>query len=243
MALDGSVLPVANRQRRRHGQQDRPRCQQHGHQQRAASHAAHRSRNRQPRKPAGMESLKDKIEKFLEIGDGYGSGYGDGSGDGSGSGIKSFNGKDVYQIDKTPTIVTRIKGNLAKGFILNDDLSLDPCYIVKGNGYFAHGKTLEEARTALQDKIFSNMDTDEAIDMFLDTFEKGKAYKGTQFFEWHHYLTGSCLMGRESFVKNKNLDLNELYTVEDFIEICENAYGGEIIKDLKERWEDEKVMF
>ena len=125
---------------------------------------------------------------------------------------------------------------------MNDDLSLDPCYIVKGNGFFAHGKTLEEARTALQDKIFSNMDTDEAIDMFLDTFEKGKAYKGTQFFEWHHYLTGSCLMGRESFVKNKNLDLNELYTVEDFIEICEDAYGGEIIKELKERWKNESKI-
>jgi len=179
-------------------------------------------------------------------GSGYGSGYGNGDGSGNdygdGYGIKSFNGKEVYRIDEIPTIVTRIKGNLAKGFILNGDLSLDPCYIVKGNGFFAHGKTLEEARTSLQDKIFSNMDTEEAIDMFLNTFEKGKAYKGTQFFEWHHYLTGSCLMGRKSFVKNKNLDLNELYTVEDFIEICENAYGGEIIKELKERWKDESKI-
>ena len=174
----------------------------------------------------------------LGYGWGDGSGYANGAGYTDGLGIK-INRKEVYQIDKTQTIVTRIKGNLAKGFILNDDLSLDPCYIVKGNGYFAHGKTLEDARSALQDKIFSNMDTDEAIDMFLDTFEKGKAYKGTQFFEWHHYLTGSCLMGRESFVKNKNLDLNELYTVEEFIEICENAYGGEIIKELKERWKNE----
>ena len=173
---------------------------------------------------------------------GVGSGEGSGDGVGYGSGIKSFNGKEGYLIDYSPTIVTRIKGNLAKGFILNDDLSLSPCYIVKGNGYFAHGKTLEEARAALQDKIFSNMDTDEAIDMFLDTFEKGKAYKGTQFFEWHHYLTGSCLMGRESFVRNKNLDLDELYTVEDFIEICENAYGGEIIKELKERWKNESKI-
>lgn len=182
----------------------------------------------------------EDVKAWISNGDGQGNGWGDGSG--NGQGIKSFNEEKVYQIDDTPTIVTRIKGNLAKGFILNDDLSLDPCYIVKGNGFFAHGKTLEEARTALQDKIFENMDTDEAIDMFLDTFEKGKAYKGTQFFEWHHHLTGSCLMGRKSFVKNKKLDLNELYTVEDFIEICENAYGGEIIKELKERWKNESKI-
>lgn len=27
-----------------------------------------------------------------------------------------------------------------------------------------------------------------------------------------------------------------MYTVDEFIEICENDYGSEIIKELKERW-------
>ena len=43
-------------------------------------------------------------------------------------------------------------------------------------------------------------------------------------------------MGREAFVRNKGLDLNDSYTVEEFIEICQNAYGIKIIKQLKEKW-------
>ena len=84
-------------------------------------------------------------------------------------------------------------------------------------------------------KIFKNMDSDEAIDAFIKEFEMEKKYPGTKFFEWHHYLTGSCLMGRENFVKNHDLDLEAEYTVKEFIEICENDYGSDVIRRLKER--------
>lgn len=166
-----------------------------------------------------------------------GSGNGFGSGRGSGDGLKSFNNMDVYVLDSVQTIITHIKETFAKGFIVNSDLTLSQCFIAKGNGYFAHGKTLKEARESLMAKIFENMDSDEAISEFINKFEKNKAYPGTDFFEWHHYLTGSCLMGRESFVKNHGLDLNRHYTVKEFINICENDYGGEIIKKLKEFYE------
>lgn len=83
------------------------------------------------------------------------------------------------------------------------------------------------------------MDVDESINTFINTFiskfNLDKKYPGTDFFEWHHYLTGSCLMGREAFVKNHGLDLQAKYTVKEFIDICENDYGGEIIKQLKEK--------
>ena len=42
-------------------------------------------------------------------------------------------------------------------------------------------------------------------------------------------------MGRETFVRNRGLDLQEKYTVEEFVDICENDYGSEIIKQLKEK--------
>ena len=178
---------------------------------------------------------------------GCGSGFGDGSssgrssgrgsGFGDGCGLKSFNNMDVYVLDSVQTIITHIKETFAKGFIVNSDLTLSQCFIAKGNGYFAHGKTLKEARESLMAKIFENMDSDEAVSEFINKFEKNKAYPGTDFFEWHHYLTGSCLMGRESFVKNHGLDLNRYYTVKEFINICENDYGGEIIKKLKEFYE------
>ena len=174
-------------------------------------------------------------------GDGYGlgSGYGYSSGGygyGSGDGIKSFNGKFVYMIDEIQTIISNIKGNLARGFILNSDLTLSPCYICKNERYFAHGETLKEARRALQEKILENMDTDEAIERFLSTFEKEKKYPVKDFYEWHHYLTGSCEMGRKSFMRDRNVTFDDTYTVDEFIALCEYSYGSEIIKELKERW-------
>ena len=164
-------------------------------------------------------------------GDGSGSGYGYGSG----SGIKEFNGQAVYMVDGVATIITAVKLNLAKGFILNRDFTLNPCYIVKGNGYFAHGETIKEAQQALQGKIFENMDTEEAIERFLCTFKKGEKYKGQDFFLWHHYLTGSCEMGRRAFVRDRGLDLEAYYTVEEFLELCKDSYGGDILQQLQER--------
>ena len=98
--------------------------------------------------------LKDKINKFLQIdnGSGYGYGYGfgsgsgyddgsgygynsgygygfgdgdgDGSGSGSGDGIQIFNNYKIYFIDGIQTIIKSIFKGVAKGFILNSDLSL-----------------------------------------------------------------------------------------------------------------------
>lgn len=172
-------------------------------------------------------------------GDGSGYGYGDGSGYGDGDGddhLSSINKKSVYLIDKVPTIILSIHMALAKGFILNSDLTMTPCYVVKGNGCFAHGKTPQEAQEALRKKMLENMDTDEAIDKFCETFKAAELYSGHEFFEWHHYLTGSCEMGREAFVKRHGIDLDKTYTVEEFIELTEDDYGGEIIKNLKERY-------
>ena len=171
-------------------------------------------------------------------GSGYGYGYGDGSGygygDGSGYGIKSINGKNVYLVDRVQTIITQVRNNIAKGFILNKDLSLELCYVVKGHNLFAHGTTSKSAFQALQEKIFENLDPDEVIEEFRKKFKKDAKYKGEEFYTWHHILTGSCEMGRNSFVRNHDIDLAEKFTVEEFIELCENDYGGEIIKRLKE---------
>lgn len=73
-------------------------------------------------------------------------------------GIKSINGHTVYRVDNKPTIFTNIHGNVAKGYILVFNVILEPCYIVKGNGYFAHGETLQEAQSALEEKIIGNIE-------------------------------------------------------------------------------------
>lgn len=182
---------------------------------------------------------------------GYGSGYGAGSGSGYGSGdgygfrnapgIGMFNNQQVRSIDNTPTIITSLKGNIAKGFILNSDFTLSPCFVVKHNSIFAHGETLHEAQQALERKLFDGMEVEEKIEMFLKEFEHNKKYKGSVFFDWHNKLTGSCEMGRKSFVRDNSLSLDDEYTVDEFIAITENSYGSEIIKQLKVSWERARI--
>lgn len=169
-------------------------------------------------------------------GDGSGGGYGDGSGDGYGygDGWKSINGNKIYRIDNVLTIITHLNKNVAKGKILNRDLTTEDCYVVKGHNEFSHGKTIKEAMQSLEEKIFDNMDTEETIEEFRKKFKDDRKYKGTTFFKWHHNLTGSCLMGRESFVKNNEIDLNKMYSVQEFIKLTENDFGGSVIRELKQ---------
>ena len=196
----------------------------------------------------------EKIKEFLNIqngygsgdgyGDGDGSGYGDGSGHGSGDGsgygycygIKSFNKQPVYLIDGVETIIKQLRKNIAKGFILNRDLTLTPCYVVKGHNKFAHGETLKKALADLENEIFEDMYTEEAIERFIEQFsDLNKKYPAKDFYVWHNRLTGSCEMGRTQFVKNGGFDLeNDTFTVQEFIDITRDAFGGEVIKQLEE---------
>ena len=123
-------------------------------------------------------------------GDGYGFGYGDGFGFGSGSGcsdgcgfgsgsgfgygdgLKSINSQKIYKIDNINTIITSIHNNIAKGFILSRDLTLEKCYIAKGQNKFAHGETIKKAVQSLSDKIYEDLDVDEAIEEFRKKFNK-----------------------------------------------------------------------
>ena len=170
-------------------------------------------------------------------GDGDGSGYGDGYGYGSGygSGIKRINGYDVYMIDGVPTIITSLRGDIAKGYILREDLSFEPCFVVKRGGLFAHGETLRKAMEALRDKMFEDMPEEERIAAFVEEHEWGKAYPNADYFNWHHRLTGSCEMGRKAFVSRHGS-----MTVEEFIALTKHDYGGDVIKALRKVYEEEE---
>lgn len=152
--------------------------------------------------------------------------------------ISSLNGEQIFYIDGVPTIFKRIIGNLAKGFIVNlRGFTKSACYIVRGDGYFAHGETAKEAQDALFEKILEDKPEEERIEDFIAHFPKGKKAKGNEYYEWHHILTGSCKFGRDEFVRQNHIDLNSEYTPEEFIEIVKNAYGSDIIKQLKREYE------
>ena len=191
-----------------------------------------------------MEALKTAAERFAEavdsIGSGYGSGCGDGYGSGDGHSIKSFCGQKVYQIDDVPTLIDHVHGNAAKGRILRTDLSTEDCYIAKQGILFAHGETLRAAMDALRDKLFEDM-PEERIAEFVKAHEWGKQYPSADYYDWHHRLTGSCDMGRSEFAKRHGYSLtdDELLTVEEFIKLTENSYGGSVIRKLREAYKEE----
>ena len=205
-----------------------------------------------------MEALEEKIKKFLSLSHGYGSGYGsgDGSGDGSGygdgsgsgygygsgdgsgyvDGIEVINGKKVYMVDGMQTVITNVHVNLARGFILNNDLTLTPTYIAKCGDFFAHGETAVDAMRDARTKYEDNHIVDERLRLFRETFpDWDKKIPAKELFDWHHRLTGSCEQGRIAFCKEHGLDwMNGEYSVNEFIELTKDAYGGEIIRRLAE---------
>ena len=196
-----------------------------------------------------MESLTERIEAFISsgsgsgdgsgYGSGHGSGYGSGSGYGYGSGyggIKSYNCKSVCLVDGIQTIITAVKGNLAKGYIVNRDLTLTSCYIAENGNKFAHGKTLKEAVLALQDKILEDMSEEERVSAFMECHNYDGIYPVSDLYDWHHRLTGSCEMGRQQFAKDHGIDLDGKMSVKTFIELTKSAYGGEIIKQLEKEY-------
>ena len=182
-------------------------------------------------------TLDDKVKAFLSVNSGDGSGYGDGDGSGYGSGygsgIKSFNRETVYRIDGVNTLIRSVRGNTAHGTIVNVDLTLTPCYIVKQDNVFAHGETLREAMEALRDKLFEDMPEDERIDAFLRETDREKAYPTQYFYDWHHRLTGSCDMGRKQFARDHGVDLEHgMMTLTEFLELTKNSYGGDVIRKV-----------
>ena len=186
-----------------------------------------------------METLEDRIKAFLSVsyGSGDGDGYGYGSGSGDGYGIKDLNGDKVYVIDDVPTIIKSVRDNIAQGFILNSDLTLHPCYIVKEQNHFAHGDTLHDAFTSLQEKLYDGSTEEERIEAFRKKFpDYDTPYPNRDLFAYHHILTGSCSMGRESFCKNKGINLDDTTTVRQFVLLTKDSYGSATIRKLPQTY-------
>ena len=176
-----------------------------------------------------MESIEKAIALWVENGSVSGYGYGDG--------VTNFCGRHVYEVDDIQTIITSIHGNYAKGQILNRDLTTAPCWIAKQDRYFAHGKTLREAHRALIEKLYEAEPLEDRINRFVSEHKQGVEYPAEDFYSWHHILTGSCKMGRKTFAKDHGIDIeNDTMTVERFIELTKNSYGGYAILELEKHY-------
>ena len=161
----------------------------------------------------------------------FGFGYGNGD-------VIALNGNIVDYIDNVPTIIIQVHGNIACGYIVKEDLTLEPCFIAKVGNSFAHGKTLKEAVTDAKAKETKRLPIEERIEKFIEIFGPlDSEHTGKEFYDWHHILTGSCRMGRDGFCKSHNIDLAQKYSVRYFLNITKDSYGGDVIKSIKEKYE------
>jgi hypothetical protein len=91
--------------------------------------------------------------------------------------------------------------------------------ITDGNGAWAHGQTLDEAREDLLYKI-GNRSLDELRKMDPDEpMSFGKAVG------LYRIITGACSAGCRGFVERNGLSKERTYTVAEIIEITKGAYG------------------
>ena len=173
---------------------------------------------------------------------GCGSGKGSGYGYGSGYGVKELNGDNVYLVDEIQTIIKSVHGNIAQGFILHSDLTLQSCYIVKEQNLFSHGETLHDAFTALQEKLYGDSTEEERIEAFVKKFpDYDTPYSNRDLFTYHHVLTGSCRMGREFFCDDKGINLDGSTTVREFVSLTKDSYGSETIRRLPQAYGVDEV--
>ena len=101
-------------------------------------------------------------------------------------------------------------------------------YIVTdGNGKYAHGRTIREAKGDLIYKI-SNRDKSRYEGMKLtDTLTHEEA------IEAYRVITGACSAGTRDFVENYlGDDKAESYTIEDIIRLTKGRFGSQIFADF-----------
>ena len=98
--------------------------------------------------------------------------------------------------------------------------------VTDGNGKYAHGDTIQEAKIDLIYKI-SNRDKSEYETLTLDselTFEEA--------IECYRVITGACSFGTKYFVENHLSKKKDKYTVREMIELTKGRYGNEIFKEF-----------
>jgi len=102
-----------------------------------------------------------------------------------------------------------------------------------GGGY---GETIKKALEDATSKELENKPVSERIADFVKTFSGKDSYPNQEFSNWHKRLTGSCDLGRTSFMQNKGIDINGKMTVKEFISITKDAYGSDVIKELAKQY-------
>ena len=141
-------------------------------------------------------------------------------------------------VDEVPTLIDYVHGQYAKGSIVNSDLTLTPCYIARSGDFFAHGETLGDAVRDAEAKALQNEPIEKRIERFKISYpDADSVVDNAELYKWHNTLTGSCAYGRKQFARDHGIDIEAgSMTVREFVELTKDAFGGQVIKQLKEAY-------
>lgn len=144
--------------------------------------------------------------------------------------IKNFlqwnvGGKAYIKVDDIFSVVDSHKGNVWRTHRIGKDETL---YVVTdGEGHYAHGKTLKEAKADLIYKI-NDRDTSAYNSLSLDdevSFEEAIAMYRT--------ITGACSAGTRDYVESRLPEPHkEKYTIREVIALTDGEYGSKKLKEF-----------
>jgi len=136
-----------------------------------------------------------------------------------------WRGKQYIKADGIFSIIERCHGNVFR--IRNIGEKKHSYLITDGEGHWAHGDSLGEARADLIYKI-NDRDTSAYKKMKLDDeliFEEAIAAYRT--------ITGACSAGTRDFIENRlSKPYKKKYTIREMIELTKGEYGSEKLKDF-----------
>lgn len=136
-----------------------------------------------------------------------------------------WNGKRYIKIDGMFSVLDECKGNV---YHVHKICSKERLYIVTdGDGHYAHGKTMQEARADLIYKI-NDRDLSEYKDLTLDdtlSFEEAIAAYRT--------ITGACSAGTRDYIENRlPKPHKERYSIREVIDLTQGEYESDKFKNF-----------
>ncbi len=152
-----------------------------------------------------------------------------------------FEGHKVYLIDNVPTCLTAVyKASdymYAEGFLINDSMYKENCFVAKVNGEFAHDVTLRLAVLTAFEKYHKTIPLADRVKSFIKEFPNlNDKVDNCRLFVFHNKLTNSCTLGRKKFMHEHGIDINGSMTVEDFINLTAYEYNGKVIRELGKQY-------
>ena len=126
------------------------------------------------------------------------------------------NGKYIFADDRFSEVISR-KGNVYK----LKDVNKNNCYylVTDGNGKYAHGDTIKDAK---EDLIYKISDRDKSK---FEGIDVNKKLPFKECVEMYRVITGACATGTRNFIESKGLK-KASYSPKEISDLTKGNYGN-----------------